>query len=91
MELPASPLPLSQLLAAFPKHLVGAHWVSRPGWTVVSCCGPPGSPASAGSASQNPQRPEPRDAGGGGGTQLQHLAQAPAWFPGPSLGEGVGS
>ena len=24
-ELPASPLPISQLLAAFPKHLVGAY------------------------------------------------------------------
>lgn len=53
------PLPLTPPLAAFPKHLVGAHWVPQPGWTAVSRCGPPSSPA----ASQRGQSlPEPAKA-----------------------------
>lgn len=82
------PLPLTQLLATFPKHLAGAHWVPRPRWTAVSCCGPPGSPA----ASQRGHcLPEPAKACAWGCTQPQRSAQVPACFPGLGLGEGAGS
>lgn len=42
-------------------------------------------PASTDSVSQNPQRPEPWV------HRHQSSPQAPAWFPGPALGEEVGS
>lgn len=82
------PCRLTPLLAAFPKHLVGAHWVPQPGWTAVSCCGPPGSPAS--SATQNPQRPVPGgEAGGRGVHRPRRSVQAPAWFQARDWGRGL--
>lgn len=80
------PLPLCQLLAVFPKHLVGVHWVSGPGWTPVYSCGAPSFPQAAPAVS-----PRTRKGLSPGVHRHQNSAQAPAWFPGPALGEEASS
>lgn len=82
------PLPLTPLLAAFPKHLVGAHWVPQPGWTAVSCCGPPGTPASQPARAVPPRTRKGLCPGGGGGALAPALSSGPCLVPRPRAGGG---
>ena len=78
------------MLATFPKHSAGAHWVPRPGWTAVSCCGPLDSPTTGQPARTVPARTR-KGLGPGGCTgpsaQLWPLpgSQARGWGRGPVL------
>lgn len=92
------PLPLCQLLAAFPKHLVGAHWVPGPGWTPVYCCGASGFSQPARTVSPKTRKGlNPGCTGTRAPLRLLLGSQAPRWVrrsdPGPVPGakEGAGS
>lgn len=83
---PATPPSAGYLPQTFSRRPLGAQARLDSSILLRATGLPHHRPAGADSASQDPQRPGPR-----GVHRPQRSALAPAWFPGPGLGEGASS